>query len=86
MDAAERNKLDVVLCAYSSEYARVCRMRLWHEGGEKLFIVGEADTDSDVGGLELVRGLGYAPGELLEVEAVIDDTGGANVNEAGIVR
>lgn len=44
--------------------------------------MGEGGT----GSVELVRGLGIAPGELLKVGAVVDDADGADVDESSVVR
>jgi hypothetical protein len=39
----------------------------------------------DVGLEQRIRGLGDAPGELLEVEAVVDNPAGPDVDEPGVV-
>lgn len=42
--------------------------------------MGRIGAGGGVGGVELVRGLGDAPGEFLEVEAVVDDADGPDVD------
>lgn len=50
-----------------------------------LFLLDGCGAGVDISGIEGVRQLGDTPGHFLEVQAIVDDTAGPDVDEAGVI-